>query len=297
MNRLRISYLILLFLLIRTSVYGQTIDDLSKTVIFLQKESQATEWKSGENFEVWLKNPLNNIFEPKIVKKSGTGFIIRHNGRDYIVTAKHVSKFMDDTSEFLINISAESSVKISLSELRNFAIIKNAKWFVHPQADIAIHPMVYPTKDVPQLAVNESLVPKDEVSVKLLSDAIILGFPLGLGVHKSISPLAKNTQIASHLTTLDYPTIDPRLKFYLLDEALAIGYSGAPVYYYEDTTPIITYKEKPLMYNKKIALIGIISGGLSDYSGGKISLVVPSLYLWDIFNSSEFLKYESQLLK
>ena len=127
----------------------------------------------------------------------------------------------------------------------------------------------------------------------LLTDVIVLGFPLGIGVQKSISPIAKKTQIASNVTTL--PEIDPNLRFYLLDQALAQGYSGSPIFVSEDIPSGISVGNRPILAGEKITLIGILSAGLSDATGGKISVVVPISYLWEILNSDEFLKYENKL--
>ena len=190
----RTVYFVLISIIIPfgCDIYSQTIDILGKTVVFLQRESQAYEMKSGEKVEVWYKNPLTKIFEPKILKQSGTGFIIKHNNRDYIVTATHVAKFMDNTSEIIINVSTDSSINISFDLLGKIRLIKNARWFYHPIADIAIHPIAFPTEKLKQLSLNTSDIPKDETNIKLLSDVIILGFPLGLGVHESTSAINSN---------------------------------------------------------------------------------------------------------
>lgn len=290
------SFLLLVIVIsLDGTTYGQSIDELSKTVVFLQKESQAYEMKSGEKVELWYKHPSTNKLEPKIFKKSGTGFIIKHNGRDYIVTAKHVAKFLDNNSEILLNVSKDSSINISFDSIRKSPRLKDVKWFFHPLADIALHPLVYPTAKLEQLYISTSDIIKDDKKINLLTDVIILGFPLGLGVHKSISPIATKTQIASNITTIDLPNIDPNLRFYLLDQALAQGYSGSPIFCSEDIPSGVSGGNRPLSDGEKIILIGILSAGLSDATGGKISEVVPISYLWDILNSDEFLKYENQL--
>lgn len=295
MKRILSSCLILILCVaISSKAFGQYIDDLSKTVVFLQKELQATEMKSGEKVEVWYKNPSTNKYEPKMLKQSGTGFIINHNGRDYIVTAKHVAQFLDDNSEILLNVTKDSSINIPFGLIRKSSLIKNARWFVHPKADLALHPIMYPSGKIEQLHINTSDIIKNEKKISLLTDVIILGFPLGLGVHKSINPIAKKSQIASDVTTIDLPEVDPNLKFYLLDQALAQGYSGSPIFISEEIPSGVSVGNRPLPAGEKITLIGILSGGLSDATGGKISVVVPISYLWEILNSDEFIKYEKQ---
>lgn len=171
---------------------------------------------------------------------------------------------------------------------------KKVKWFYHPIADIALHPMGYPTNKIDQLAINSKDISTDIVTVKLLSNVYILGFPLGLGVHEIISPIAKKTQIASNFTTIVNSNLNPDLKFYLLDQALAQGYSGAPVFYGINLKPGLAVGGRPVKVEEKIIFIGIMSSVLSDASGGKYSLVVPIFYIWEILKSDEFIKYESQ---
>ncbi|MCH7770960.1 MAG: hypothetical protein IIA49_08075, partial [Bacteroidetes bacterium] len=200
------SFLLLVIVIsLVSNAYGQSIDELSKAVVFLQKERQAFEKKSGKNFEVWYKDTTTNKLEPKTIKHSGTGFLIKHNGRDYIVTAEHVAKFLDNNSEILLNVSKDSSIKISFDLIRKSPSIKNAKWFMHPMADIALHPILYPTAKVEQMSINTSDIIKDDEKMNLLTDVIVLGFPLGLGVHKSLSPIANKSQLASNITTIDLP--------------------------------------------------------------------------------------------
>ncbi len=290
--KFKISYLIIIIFILAVNICSQTIDDLSKTVVFLLKETQAFEMKSGQKFEVWYKDPSTNKFEPKITKQSGTGFILKNNGKDYLVTAKHVASFLQDTSKIIVNVQSNQSIKITFDFINN---LKGARWFYHPIADIAIHPIAYPIKKVMHIAINAKDILKEEKSVQLLSDVYILGFPLGLGIHESISPISKKAQVASNITTLEHPNFNPELKYYLLDQALAQGYSGAPIFCVEELPTGLKIAGQNFT-QKKIVLMGILSGALSDATGGKFSLVVPIFYLWDILKSEQFIKYESQFL-
>lgn len=42
-----------------------------------------------------------------------------------------------------------------------------------------------------------------------------------------------------------------------------------------------------------MSLIGVLSAQLADVAGGKISLVVPTSYMCEILQSSEFITYET----
>ena len=46
---------------------------------------------------------------------------------------------------------------------------------------------------------------------------------------------------------------------------------------------------------EKLHFVGIVSGTLSDKTGGKISLVVPASYLREVLESEEFTEYERGL--
>ncbi|MEJ1958854.1 MAG: hypothetical protein WDM70_04905 [Nitrosomonadales bacterium] len=158
--------------------------------------------------------------------------------------------------------------------------------------------MVYPDPSiVDQRAIDESVFPKQKENIPLLTSAYILGFPKYQGVQEKLSPLAKKAQIASTLTSVNDPNVSPELKYIFLDEALAQGYSGAPVFYFEEVASGISVAGKPIMVDGGLRLLGIQSSNLRDETGGKLSLVVPIQYLWDILESEEFINYERVLRK
>jgi hypothetical protein len=80
-------------------------------------------------------------------------------------------------------------------------------------------------------------------------------------------------------------------QVYLLDQALSQGYSGAPVFYVEDIMSGVMIGNQPMKGGEILHLLGVQSGVLSDQTGGKISIVVPILYIWDIFELSDFQAY------
>lgn len=273
-----------------------SIDALGRTVVFLRQTSQAIEMKDGKKVEVWHRDPDTQNFTPKLNIVSGTGLIIRYHGRDYLVTAGHVAKALSPKAEIVMNLSGGKTKSLAFEWIAQQKITTGATWFHHPMADISVHPLCYPAH-FDQTPIDESLFPKGDTDVPLLTSAYILGFPLGQGVRDILSPLAKETQIASRLTSVDNPIVSPDLRFLLLDQALAQGYSGAPVFYTEEIMSSIRIAGQRMKGGEKLHFLGILSGGLSDATGGKISLVVPTSYLWDILESQEFTKYEENLKK
>lgn len=288
--------LLLLSIVFRTATGEVTIDSLSKTVVFLRQRSQVVEMKGGKQVEVWHRDPSTKKLEPKYNVTSGTGLMIRYHGRDYLVTAGHLAKALSPKAEIVMNISDGKSMSVTFEWISQQKITQNAKWFHHPKADISIHPLCY-SATLDQLPIDESLFPKQNEDIPLLTPAYILGFPLGQGVQENLSPLAKKTQIASRITSVDIPIISPELQFILLDQALAQGYSGAPVFYFEEVMSNLLIAGQRMKRGEKLHFVGILSMGLSDKTGGKISLVVPISYLWDILESEDFRKYEKNLKK
>lgn len=288
--------LLLLSIVLCTTTYAVSIDSLSKTVVFLCQRTQAVEMKGGKQVEVWYRDPVTQKLEPKFNVMSGTGLMIQYHGRDYIVTARHVAQALSPKAEIVMNISGGKSMRYTFELILQQKIIQGAKWFHHPKADISIHPLCY-SATLDQLSINEKLFPKQGKDIPLLTAAYILGFPLGQGVQENLSPLAKKTQIASRTTSVDVTNISPELQFILLDQALAKGYSGAPVFYIEEVMSKLRIAGQRMKSGEKLHFVGILSASLSDKTGGKISLVVPTSYLWDILESEDFREYEKNLEK
>lgn len=284
----------ILSLLFHSSLLAVSIDDLSKTVVFLRQRSQKNVEIEGKLAELWYRYPDTKKYEPLTETKIGSGFVIKYNNRDYLVTAKHVAKFLLPTGEIVMNLPGDKSASITFQWLSNQKIIKGAHWFHHPKADISIHPIVY-NNNFDILSIPEDLYPKQNVEIKLLKSAYIFGFPLGLGVLEKLNPVAKEAKVASKLTTIDNPSIPADLNFIFLDQALSQGYSGAPVFYIEDIMSGVKIDNQQMKGGEKLHFLGLQSSALSDKTGGKISLVVPISYVWEIFESQEFRLYENNL--
>ncbi len=82
-----------------------------------------------------------------------------------------------------------------------------------------------------------------------------------------MSPFAKQLQISSWITTINDPSVRPDMKFILLDQALAQGYSGSPVFAERPTGTLVLGES----YRPPVLLIGIMSGAMSDQTGGKLT--------------------------
>lgn len=290
MKKAIITRMIFLFIVSTLSVpalcHAVTVDELGKTTVYLRKNKPAYELKAGKPQEVWYKDPDTEKFEQKLDHIGGTGFLVEHTKRIYLVTAAHVARDMTGDAETIWK-AASGQIRIYNFDLVQKSI-PGAMWFFHPSADIAVHPFGFAEK-ADHILISEEIFADEKEKINLLTKASVLGYPFGLGINDVLSPLAKRTEIASWVTTIDNPVMRKDLKFILLDDDLAQGYSGAPVFI--SSEPQMN-GNAPLAGGAQTKIIGIESMGISDQTGGKISLVVPIFYLVDIFNSKEFKDYE-----
>ena len=297
-TRITILFLVLGFLIpiAHSAPMPQRIsaETLAKAVILLRHQTQAYELKGGEQFEVWYKKVgQKEAYQPKLNTMYGTGFIIRHKEvADYLVTAKHVAENLPEGGELIMNVPTGKTISINFGYMRKNPKFQGVRWFFHPSADIAIHPILFPEK-VDHDYFPSDRIPENDESIPLLSTVYVLGFPLGLGVQDRLNPIAKKAQVASTITSLEALNLKKDLRFILLDEAFAQGYSGAPVFYIEDVMALNTMP--PIKVGEKVHLAGILSFQVSDKSGGKISVIVPISYLWQILHSADFIQYEKNI--
>jgi len=265
--------------------WGTSAKELSKSVVFLKAYCQVCEDDlEGNKQEIWYREPYTGKYRRKINTISGTAFIIKHNSKDYLVTAKHIVDCLLKDVKILMNFSGGIMI---ISSKHIETSIPGTKWFLHPSEDVAIHPLFYPQK-VNHISFPSKVCSKEVEEIPLLSKISIMGFPQGLGIQEIVSPIAKEVSVAKDLVTIGPPHFKQNHDFILLDQALCQGYSGAPVFFIEEI-----FSQK----TEIIHLIGIQSCTISDITGGKISLVVPISNLWDILQSTDFLIYEQTLEK
>lgn len=286
MKRILVILSLVLLFLPSNLIYSESIQSLSKSVVFIREQKPYVEYKGNKKYEVWLKRPGEEKFEQKLISNSGTGFLVEYQGKILLVTAAHVIKGMSKNAEILWNTASGKVKHFTFKQLQKG--IEGSKWFIHPRADIAVHPFGV-TEKADHVVVSQKLY-WDNPSGDLLGTKVyIFGFPLNLGVKEVLSPISKKAELASSLTTIDAPNISPDVKFLLLDEDLATGYSGAPVF----TSPEPRMKKDAIVVGGE-KLIGVQSMTISDRTGGKLSLIVPISYLKEILHSDEFKAFQDQ---
>ena len=71
--------------------WAQTAADVMPAVVFLQGKGIKEVEINGQKVEQWIKSPGAEQPQPLTLDSSGTGFIVIHNKRLYLVTAEHVA--------------------------------------------------------------------------------------------------------------------------------------------------------------------------------------------------------------
>ncbi len=186
---------------------------------------------------------------------------------------------MDKDSYILISDTNNKPHKFKLSEIAN-----PIKWINHPIADISILKLTI-SKDVAEHYFKDKAIPlkmisNDRKAISRNTQLTVIGFPKGLGVDvdaEYFSPLTYRSFPSSGLITLNRFDIKTPQTFIILENPSVAGYSGGPVY---DLS--ILEQGGNVTYIGATKLVGIIHGIIVDNTGGKLSAVTPSFYLFDL---------------
>ncbi len=278
----------ILLLVVSTNVsHALTAEDLSKCVVYIKESRPVMETFEGKKYEIWRKDLETKQLSLSLQSLGGTGFLISHNNKIYLVTAAHIAKQISEQAEIYWNTGSGKMNHYSFGFIQKQ--LPESRWFFHHSADLAIHPFGFTEKAKHSLISEDLFIAKDD-HLSIGTQIYIFGFPLHLGITDILSPLSKKAETASSFTSISNTDLPPNLLFILLDQDLAQGYSGAPVF----TSPDIKI-EGNMIKTAKAKLIGVQSSVLSDKTGGKISLVVPIFYIKDIFESEKFKDYEKSM--
>lgn len=261
---------------------------MAHTVGFVTVDKQVYEKVSNgareQLVEIWYHDPIAKQQRPKTQTESGTYFSLDWHGNQYLVTAKHV--ILDgagkpaDRGVFYFNEKDGKRKSLTFEFMEDQ---EGSRWFLHDSADVAIHPMWRPVEIQPSLvAISTKTAETNTIQLPSILDSVYaIGFPLSMGVGESLNPIAKECKIASlkqELSGRSDSGLPISGTFILLDQALAQGYSGAPIY----SCPA----------QNKLCLLGLMSSVNTDATGGKISLVVPIDYVIEVLKSTQFKAYE-----
>lgn len=220
---------------------------------------------------VYLSQPIGNN-----QSRGGSGTIIAHAGKFYILTASHVAEFMESTGIIVFKEQGDIPFEIKLGSLK-----KNLTdtWVHHPIADLAILEISATKADILQRLTNWSIKSNCIVQTKEIPpydiDIDFIGYPVVHAIPGHFSPIIQTTTKASGLITAKWKSKngDKYCDFFALGKPGMQGGSGGGVFVGVD---------KMTRLGDKTLLVGIISLTFSDTTGGKLCGVIPIYYLWDI---------------
>lgn len=229
-----------------------SIEELMKAVVYLQDEK-----------------PKND----SLVEISyGTGFFVRNDNNIFLVTAEHIARKLINNPSLITSDKNGNSTKYSLNSKMN--------WKYNSFADAAATIIADPTliKVFENYAIDFNFIEASLTYPVAELPLVVIGFPLRLGSQGKFSPLRRETNAASAL--IDLPRADNKIisTFFILQDPSIGGYSGAPVFVIEAYSFGNTLMKG---FGTKMC-IGLMHGTMLDDTGGKLGLVVPSKYIYDL---------------
>lgn len=251
------------------------MDKMSKSVAYLEGGKPRMELLNGLPHEIGFRKPGSKEFQLLTERITGTGFFVREANRLFLVTAGHVARGLAVNVKLTTADTSGNSTSHPLD--------KSVKWVFSEKADVAVAVINDPFLKSAFLesALDLSILPTSETSPVSELSLVVVGFPLGLGVQKKFSPLRRETHSASGLIDLKRADTDQMATFFVLQDPSIGGYSGAPVFVLK------TYRfGNTLMKGIDVDLcIGLIHGTISDNTGGKLGLVTPANYVYDVIRN------------
>lgn len=229
---------------------------------------------------VFLHVPSANPVE-KSVSEIGTGFLVEYQAQTFLVTADHVAKLMTSKASLTLAGEDDKSQTFGMKDLTSSEC--EPGWVIHPVADVAVL-RLNPNEKIRAVLAGRGFptsifVPKLEAPPRD-RPLTVFGFPLGLGAFlvgpdRKVSPISVQSKAASGLLTLARFDTKQPTEFFILDSPSVGGYSGAPVL----ILPAAYSKGAGLSFSVKTFFVGLVHGTVSDDTGGKFALIVPSAFV------------------
>lgn len=237
------------------SVEAVTLESLSVSVVYLREND-------GERARI------------------GTGFLVR-SAQSYLVTASHVAVFLTPESKATFRTTGDVPLTVTLGDLFTGGLM--LPWHRHAEADIAVLPLKPNEKalsliqdrplKIAMLVAQEGAPPRER-------PVTVMGFPLALGTTGRFSPLTSEAKPASGLVRITRTDTKKEETFFMLDKPSIGGYSGAPVFlipgpFFSEGTMKLPGAGAPTW------IVGLVSGTISDDTGGKLAAIVPAKFIRD----------------
>lgn len=250
-------------------------------IIFLILIFGNSPFLSQDTDSLWTQDKLSNatvLLYQEVTDStsvSGSGTIINHNSRYFLLTANHIAKKLKESAKIIFRLDGDKPGIYNLSPL-----VKNSiqNWNNHPIADISMIELFPNNKNIKQIIQNRSFPIKQIYGGRELptreADLTFLGYPIVDLELEHFSPLVFTGYLASGLITqLRYDT-KTKCNFFYLNVPSIQGCSGSGVYF---------SVKKGMYYGGKVTyLIGIVHGTQGDNTGGKLAAITPSYYINDL---------------
>jgi hypothetical protein len=289
MNRIT-SYALatLLFLGFHVAIAEEAgpLEILAAAVAFIQTPKPQVVQVDGKSFEVYLKPIEGGSPTRQLQFETGTGFFVANDEMLFLVTAKHVAVATSKETTLTIRVENDEPMSFPISKLTGRDELP--RWTMHDKADVAVL-RLNPVADLlPRLQkhfLHVNSLQSELAAPERTRSLTTLGFPMGLGVTEKFSPISRDAHAASGLLSLSALNRNDPGTYFLLDSPSIGGFSGSPVCimpgaYVSGASLVFATGGGP-------QCIGLVSGTISDNTGGKMAAIVPSAFILETLTKAK----------
>ena len=232
--------------------------------------------KRDNAYKSVVKFSTTFIENGQLKQSLGTGFFLaKDNQHLFLVTANHVTKpFSNDTIVQMAGANKQI-IKVKLNQLKT-----NRDIIHHPNADVSVIEInipFYNSLNSDAVIFSTSIINKNKISSLSRDEELTsIGFPNGLGTNNLFEPLTFRSYPASNIISNIGLSDGYHSDIFVMENASCGGYSGCPVV-------DLGYKVDGFVTQTSDTYIyGIMHGTISDDTGGKMAVVTPAYYVFDI---------------
>jgi hypothetical protein len=124
-------------------------------------------------------------------------------------------------------------------------------------------------------SISKSQILKDKRAISRDASVTAIGFPIFDAIGKYFSPLTFNSNFSSGYITLPRADTKQLTTFQVLENPSIQGYSGGPLF-------IGIKKDGVSVGPNYTVLVGVMHGTYSDNTGGKLALITPAYFIFDL---------------
>lgn len=239
-------------------------------------EEESDVIKRDDAFKSVVKFSTTYMDNGVLTESTGTGFfLLKDDYHLFLITANHVTK--DFTNDTIVQIAGKNKqvISVKLTDLKTSHNIVD-----HPSADISaieVNIPFYNTLKSDTVLYPTSIIDKNKIrNLSRDEELTSVGFPKGLGTNNLFEPLTFRSYPASNIILNVTLSSGYKSDIFVMENASCGGYSGCPVI-------DLGYKVNGLMTQTSNTYIyGVMHGTISDDTGGKMAIVTPAYYVFDI---------------